>query len=62
MENMDSWDFVLIGAAAFVAVTALVRLMLRRREQLLGQFRPQLQRNKKRKGDEPNKDSQQASA
>lgn len=55
---MDSWDFVLLGAAAFVAVTALVRLMVGRREQLLGQFRLHRQRSEDRQGEAPSQDSQ----
>jgi hypothetical protein len=27
MEGMDRWDWILLGAAAYVAVTVLVRLM-----------------------------------
>jgi hypothetical protein len=59
---MDSWDFVLLGAAAFVAVSALVRLMVGRREQLLGQFRLQRQRPKDRQGEAPSQDSQYTSS
>jgi hypothetical protein len=41
MGNMDGWDIALLAAAAYVAVTALVRLMARRRNQLIEQLRQQ---------------------
>ena len=42
MENMDGWDVALLAAASYLAVTALVRLMIRRRNQLLDGFRKQM--------------------
>jgi hypothetical protein len=36
---MDGWDIALVAAAAYMAVTALVRLMLRRRDQMLAELR-----------------------
>lgn len=39
---MDGWDFVLLAVAAYIAVVTLVRLMLRRREQLVARFRQQM--------------------
>ena len=41
---MDGWDIVLLMAAAYVAVSALVRLMLRRRDQMLDELRRQVGR------------------
>jgi hypothetical protein len=41
---MDGWDVVLLVVAGYVAVTALVRLMLRRRDQMLGELRQQVGR------------------
>jgi hypothetical protein len=38
---MDGWDLALLAAAAYMAATALVRLMLRRRDQMLGELRKQ---------------------
>jgi hypothetical protein len=38
---MDGWDIALLSAAAYMAVTALVRLMLRRRDQMLEELRKQ---------------------
>jgi len=46
MANMDGWDVALLAAAAYVAVTSLVRLMIRRRDQAVGQFRRQLAKEK----------------
>jgi len=55
---MDRWDVIVIFVAGYVAVMTLVRLMSRRRNQALQQFREQvaeqLGKNKKSKtGDEP---------
>jgi len=38
---MDGWDIALLAVAGYVAVTALVRLMLRRRDQMVEQLRRQ---------------------
>ncbi len=43
---MDVFDVVLLVAAAFVAVWALVRLMTKRRDQLIEQFREEVKREK----------------
>ena len=49
MENMDRWDIVLLVGAGYVATMALVRLMIRRRDQLLDKLRQQLKKEKLRK-------------
>jgi hypothetical protein len=59
MENMDQWDLVLIVAAGYVAAMALVRLMAWRRDQMLAEFRRQMEDARKRK--EAEKKKQQAS-
>jgi hypothetical protein len=41
VTNMDGWDLALLAAAAYMAATALVRLMLRRRDQMLEELRKQ---------------------
>ena len=46
MENMDGWDVALLAAAAYIAATALVRLMIRRRDQRLGEFRKRMKTGK----------------
>lgn len=50
---MDGWDIVLLGMAGFVAIVALVRLMLRRRDQLVERFRRDLKQQRRRQNVEP---------
>ncbi len=50
---MDTWDVVLIVVAGYVAITALVRLMNRRREQMLGELRQEMEKSKKHKRPQP---------
>jgi hypothetical protein len=38
MPNMDVWSWVLLSVGAFVAVTSLVRLMRRRRDEVLAEL------------------------
>ncbi len=40
---MDRWDIVMIAAAGYIAVISLVRLMARRRNQLVEQVRQQME-------------------
>ena len=49
MENMNSWDVVLLVVAGYLATTALVRLMVRRRDQVLNELRQQFERKRGRK-------------
>jgi hypothetical protein len=49
MANMNGWDVALLVVAGYVAVTALVRLMLRRRNQTIDEFRQQMEAERKRK-------------
>ena len=49
MGNMDGWDVALLVAAGYVAVTALVRLMIRRRNQAVAEFRKQLAQERQRR-------------
>ena len=46
---MNSWDVVLLVVAGYLAAMALVRLMIRRRDQLLDEFRQRMKAEKKRK-------------
>ena len=46
---MDGWDLTLLVVAGYVAVVTLVRLMTRRRDQMLDEFRRKLKREKQRK-------------
>ncbi len=46
---MDSWSLVLLGVAGYVAITALVRLMIRRRNQLADELLAEAERERRRK-------------
>jgi len=52
---MDSWDLVLLVVVGYLASTALVRLMIWRREQALDDFRVQMAEEKRRKAAEQRK-------
>jgi hypothetical protein len=41
MPNMDVWSWVLLAIGAFVAVTSLVGLMRRKRDEVLAQLTAQ---------------------
>ena len=49
MEGMDRWDWILLGAVAYVAVTVLVRLMRQRRDRIMTHLRGQLQQDAERR-------------
>jgi len=49
MGSMDGWDVALLAAAGYVAATALVRLMIRRRDELLDEFHREMAKRKRRK-------------
>jgi hypothetical protein len=49
MGNMNGWDVAVLVAAGYIAATALVRLMIRRRDQMLDDFREQMKAEEKRK-------------
>jgi len=49
MEGMDRWDWILLGAATYIAVTVLVRLMLERRDRIIVHLRAQLQQDQDRR-------------
>jgi hypothetical protein len=49
MPNMDVWNWVLGSVGAFVAVTALVRLMRRRRDEVLAELTAQAREEQHRK-------------
>jgi len=46
---MNRWDVVLLVVAGYLAVMALVRLMIRRRDQLLGKLRHEVEMKRNRK-------------
>lgn len=49
VETMDTWSLVLFMVAGFIAVTALVRLMLAHRNRLLVEFRSRMRAARKRR-------------
>ncbi len=49
MANMDVWDWVLLAAGGYVAVSTLVRMMRRRRDQVLGELEAQAHAERERK-------------
>ena len=38
MGNMEGWDIALLAAAGYMAVTALVRMMIRQRDRLVARL------------------------
>lgn len=57
---MDRWDVLIVAVAGYVAVMTLVRLMARRRNELVGQVRQQiteLQKQKKKSAKQTKKDA-----
>ena len=48
MESLDAWDIALYMAAGYVAVIALVRLMLQERDRLVQRFRSEMQAERQR--------------
>ncbi len=49
MGSMDGWDVALLVVAGYVAVVTLVRLMVRRRDQMLDEFRRDVAKEKARR-------------
>ncbi len=47
MQHMDGWSIVLLALACYVAVLALVRLMRKRRDQIVERFRKEVEKEKK---------------
>lgn len=55
---MDNWDVAILAVAGYVAVMALVRLMLRRRDHIVGEFRREMQREQELKDTAAKKEKQ----
>jgi hypothetical protein len=49
MPNMDVWSWVLLSIGAFVAVTSLVGLMRRKRDQVLAELTTQAKEEQHKK-------------
>lgn len=58
METMDRWDVAILALAGYVAVMALVRLMLRRRDHIVGEFRREMEQERERKAAAEKKEKQ----
>ncbi len=54
---MDRWDILMVFVAGYVAITALVRLMTSRRNQLVKQVREQMADLQKKKKKSKKKDA-----
>ena len=46
---MDAWNVAILLAAGYVAVITLARLMIRRRNQMMEQFRHEVEQEKRRR-------------
>ncbi len=58
---MDRWDLALLVVAGYFSVVALVRLMVRRRDQLLDDFQRQMETQRGRKKRQPPPDAERRS-
>ncbi len=54
---MDGWNLALLAIAAYVAIVALVRLMIRRRDTLVGELVEEAEHTKRRQAAAPPKPS-----
>jgi hypothetical protein len=53
MGSMDRWDVALMLIAAYVAVTTLVRMMARRRDEVVADVERQLETHRKQSKNKP---------
>jgi hypothetical protein len=51
----DRWSIILLATAGYLAVMFLVRLMIRRRDRLVEQFRGEMEEAKRQKAAQANK-------
>lgn len=59
---METWDIALLVVAGYVATFGLARLMARRREQLIDQFREQMEQGKPGSDDSQSAQSEERQA
>lgn len=52
MPNMDVWDWVMLGLGGYVAVTSLVIMMRRRRDEVLAELAKDAEAARERKRQE----------
>ncbi|MEX0939361.1 MAG: hypothetical protein WDZ59_15970 [Pirellulales bacterium] len=62
MDGIDRWDVVLLAIAGYVAITALARMMVRRRDQMQSQLRDEARRQGRKKSSSPEQTSKQEEA
>ncbi len=49
MANMDGWDVAFLAVAGYVALSSLVRMMIRHRDKLTARFRQEVRTEQLRK-------------
>ena len=49
MANMDGWDVAFLAVAGYVALSSLVRMMIRHRDKLTAKFREEVRAEQLRK-------------
>ena len=59
MGSMDRWDVALLAVVGYVAVMALVRLMTKRRDQMIDELQEQVKDEQRHKKAEEKKQHQQ---
>ena len=59
---MDRWDVIIILVAGYFSVMALVRMMRRRRNQMIEHFREQIEQQINSAGKQPSEENQDRDA
>jgi hypothetical protein len=59
MGTMDSWDWALLALVGYVAVVSLTRLMIGRRDEMIGRFRKEMAEEKERQKKADQKQAEQ---
>jgi hypothetical protein len=57
MGTLNNWDITILIVAGYLAVVALIRLMTRRRDQLIDELHRQIEAENKRKFEEARRNS-----
>ena len=60
MGTMDSWDWALLALVGYVAVVSLARLMIGRRDEMIGRFRKEMAEEKERQRKQEKAEQKQA--
>jgi hypothetical protein len=59
MGTMDSWDWALLALVGYVAIVSLTRLMIGRRDEMIGRFRKEMAEEKERQKKADQKQAEQ---